>query len=393
MYGDEPNSIVVIDYDENLRRIDEYLAVVDIAPKQVLIEARVVEVKLQGEHALGINWEYLRNAGIASVGEYSVTGDLTEALAANQRLRQAIPFKNTKYPPISGTDNENPFTLTIFNENISTVLKALANDLDTDILSAPSVTTVNNRPAEIKVIQTQPWAEPEVSVTDSGAVTITWTIHFEEVGISLNVTPIINDENSITLDLLPSVSEKVSDYQLTVSQEGTEVPYTVPIIDKREANTRVIVGDGQTIILGGLMRNRVAKGQSKIPLLGDIPLLGHLFKSSLTTSDKTELLIFVSPTIVDTQEMTRMTNNYRYGIGKEFYQQQQKKDWNIRKAAEQEKSLNDQAVQEIDSLHKEFSDLQREKQDLESIITKQKQDLKTLQQTKKAPAEKAEKGK
>lgn len=301
VFGNEPNSIMVIDYPENIQRIAEYLEVMDVPSPQVLIEARVVEVRLQGEHSLGINWSLFAEKGGLEVGQfriYSVPGGPIE---------QAIPYKPTYMPPgQKAAGQEAPFTVTIFDENISLVLRTLANSLETNILSAPRITTVNNQKAEIKIIQKIPWAEPEVQMSEVG-IAITWEVKFEEVGIILKVTPTISEDNKISLLLEPEISEHVGDYQLRVVQADTEIPYTVPIIDKRSAQTKVVIGDGQTLIIGGLIKERNNKEITKVPLLGDVPFLGWLFKSKKDVRDKTELLIFVSPTIITPEVLTRMT--------------------------------------------------------------------------------------
>jgi len=149
LYGNEPNSILVIDYPENLKRIEEYLKMIDVPPRQVVIEARVVEVKLQGEHSLGINWQLFAEKHGLEMGQFRIGS------SEGGPLEQMIPYKSTYYPPGStqSEDMEEPFTVTVFDENINVVLKALANSLKTNILSAPRVTTVNNRPAEIKIVK------------------------------------------------------------------------------------------------------------------------------------------------------------------------------------------------------------------------------------------------
>lgn len=312
LYGDETNSIVVIDYPKNIERVAEYLDVLDVAPRQVLIEARVVEVKLQKEHALGINWKAMADKGYLPLGRFNAG---SSALGTQPGLlQQVIPYKSTFFPPgQSTTGQESPFTFAIFDDNINIVLQALANALDTNLLFAPKVTTVNNREAEIKVTQKLPWAEPTLTVEGtSGTVSVTWKVNFEEVGIILKATPTINEDGNITLVLFPEVSEKTSDFNLTVTQGTTSVPYTVPVIDKRTASTKVVVKDGQTLIIGGLIKDKTTKGVSKVPLLGDIPYLGYLFKSKKDTQDKTELLIFVSPKIITSAETVRMNREERY---------------------------------------------------------------------------------
>lgn len=387
LYGDEPNSIVVIDYPENIKRVAEYLDVLDVAPRQVLIEARVVEVKLQKEHALGINWKAMADKGYLPVGRFK-TGALTTLSLPPSPPQQNISFKPTFYPPAqTSAGQESPFSFAIFDDNISIVLQTLASALDTNLLSAPKVTTVNNREAEIKLIQKLPWAEPVVSVEGtSGSVTVTWTINFEEVGISLKVTPTITEDRNIMMTLSPEVSEKTSDYSLTVTQGTTSVPYTVPIIDKRSASTKVVVGDGQTLIIGGMIKDKVTKGESKVPLLGDIPYLGYLFKSKKDIYDKTELLIFVSPKVITPDEYVYMARQEKYLTEKGYQKERQRKKEETIKTQEARKEKNDILEHRLDLLAEKQKALVEERIKLEAEVTKEEENLKALEEINKQTA-------
>ena len=131
----------------------------------------------------------------------------------------------------------------------------------------------------------------------------------------MKVTPMITDDGKISMDLSPEISEHTSDLSLSAIVGSTTVPYTIPIVDTRNAKTKVVVGNRQTIIIGGLIKEKVTKQVSKIPLLGDIPYLGYLFKSKRDIHEKTELLIFVSPTIIDSSveaAMTKKEEGYWY---------------------------------------------------------------------------------
>jgi len=379
LYGNEPNSIVVIDYPENIERIAEYLDVIDIPAQQVLIEARVVEVKLQKEHALGINWQAFADKGYMPLGRFK-TGTSALGLRPGQ-LEENIGYKNTKWPPASSSGTaESPFTFAIFDDNISIVLKTLANSLDTNILSAPRVTTVNNREAEIKIIQSYPWAEPSSTTSDSGSTTISWTIHFEEIGIKLKVTPTINEDGRITMELNPEVSEKTSDLPLTASG----VTYNVPIIDKRTATTKVIIGNGQTLIIGGLIKDKTTKESTKIPVLGDLPGLGYLFKSKRDIVDKTELLIFVSPTVITPDEYVRMAKQERYGLARDFVENKERQSRMQQIMEFQEKARKDKLAAKLDLLVARQKALVEEREKLEDKVRAQETGLGGLEDTKKA---------
>jgi type II secretory pathway component GspD/PulD (secretin) len=381
LYGDEPNSIVVIDYPENLKDVAEYLETADSPPAQVLIEARLVEVKLQKEHSLGINWTLVGSRADPSIDLFGTSYQVAGATSTTA-IAQSIAYKSTYYPPLGTTGSEEPFTLTIFNKNIETVLKALATSLNTDVLSAPQVTTVNNHAAEIKVVQQVPWAEPEVQMSDQG-IAVTWKINFETIGIILKVTPTINSDDKITMELVPEISEKVSDYPLSVIQGTTEIDYTVPVIDKRSASTKVVIGNGQTLIIGGMIKNKMLGGETKIPLLGDIPWLGHFFKSKKTTQDKTELLIFVSPTIITENQFRRMENEEKYGVAKNLYDDRKRQEKMRKSLEEKAEDTKKDAVNALDALSKKHESLVRQRKALELEVNKQENEFKSIEINKK----------
>ncbi len=382
IYGNEPNSIVVIDYPENVQRVADYLQDSDTVPAQVMIEARVVEIKLQKEHSLGVNWLALADKGYFPLGRFKVGSSGTLG-ALPGPIEQSIPYKPTFFPPLqTTTGQEDPFTIAIFDDNINVILSTLANALDTNILSAPHVTTVNNREAEIKIIQSLPWAEPQVTVDDAGNVIVTWNINFEEIGILLRVTPMINEGNEITMVLNPEISEKTGDYSLKVVQSGVEVPYTVPIIDKRAASTKVVIGNGQTLIIGGLMKDKIVKAESKIPFLGDIPGLGALFKSTKESKDKTELLIFVSPRIINQNDFVRMAREDKYIYNKDYFAEKKNNAKTVARAEVEEEAKNENASRTLSSLTKKYNALAQERKKLEKDILRQEEDLETIEEMK-----------
>lgn len=366
LFGDEPNSILVIDYPENLKKIEEYLAMVDVPPQQVLIEARVVEVKLQGENALGVNWSAFGDMSGFRIGKFNIRGP-----DASSPIQQNIPYKPTAYPPVStSSTEETPFTITIFDENINIVLQALANTLDTNILSAPRVTTVNNREAEIQIIQRIPWAEPTVTTLQRGGVAVTWEINWEEVGIILRVTPTITEDGQISMEIEPEVSEHVDDYALTVISGTEQIPYTVPIIDERSATTKVVIGNGQTLIIGGLIKEKNTSGITKVPILGDIPGLGWLFRSKKDTTDKTELLIFVSPTVITPKVVAHMGKQEKWGVGKWYMNERKEKEKDLREIEERKQR---KLVSQVNKLEKKVDNLISKRKGLETLIL-QKED-------------------
>ena len=384
----ETNSFLVIDYPANIAMVKDYLKMADIPDKQILIEARVVEVKLAKEHSMGVNWSLLSSkvfqlgSGLKSYGgilyqlssgEYTANPEGQNLaidsngnyITIHQGPRQMIPFRNPIWKPLtSGGVEQNPFTLGLFNNNIDVVLKCLTTQLDTNVLSAPKITTTNNRRARIDVTKTVPYVEKVESEVDSdtNVTTYTYTYTYADEGVNLSVTPLINSDGSITMDIHPEVKEIVAWHNMP-TVPGAATPPQLPETDVRVASTKVTVRPGQTIVIGGLIRNKVTHGVTKVPLLGDLPFLKNLFRSKIDTTDKTELLIFVSPTIINSKVLMDMDEQRSLGIAKLSRKNQEKEERKI-------------FYQRLDRLAKEVKELAKKRRSLqEEIIEEKKKSL------------------
>jgi len=396
----ETNSFIIIDYPANIAKVEEFLEMADVPSKQVLIEARIIEVRLEKEHSLGVNWRVFADKGGFEMGQFRVGS--AASLGGISALEQAIDYKDTHYPPSDSTQIEDPFTIAIFDENINIVLKALAAQLKTDMLSAPKISTVNNRRAKIDIIKTTPYIkEIEKEDKDIGdgltRTTITYVYDYTDEGVSLEVTPIINPDDSITLLLFPQIKTILKWKNLPAPGDTT---LDLPETDIRVANTKVTVKDGQTLVIGGLIRERMADGVSKIPFLGDIPILGTFFSSKTKFKQKTELLIFVSPAIISPEESAWMAKQEKYGPGRVFAEGRKKDLQEILKLDDKEERLRRRAEElEMQKLYRTQKDkenlalnlksleerqriLQREREDLEKKIIKEEEALKSLKEDK-----------
>ena len=336
----ETNSILVIDYPPNIALVEEYLKMADVSSEQVLIEARVVEVKLEKEHALGVNWSLFMEKAGAEMGQFRLGS------GSGQGLQQVIPFRRPKWEPLIGEVQE-PFTIGIFDENIEIVLRALTTQLKTEILSAPKVTTTNNRRAKIDVIKTIPYLEEikeeeEESAGGTTTTTYTYTYTYADEGVNLEVMPQINPDRSITMILCPQVKEIVR-WKPVLGHAGAPGVPELPETDIRMAQTKVTVREGQTLVIGGLIREKIRAGATKVPLLGDIPLLGSCFRTKKDEKQKVELLIMVSPTIITPQVLTQMVKQERYGPGRSFLEEREADAQRMLDLEVQEKLSRDKA--------------------------------------------------
>lgn len=286
-----PNNALLVDASsqdfEYVRRLVERL---DVVPQQVLVEVLIAEVNLEEGLDLGVEWFGLdvpEGSGTGGFGRTrygdsdSMMGLLTEG-SFPQGLALGI---------ISGT-----FTGpdgTEYNQ-IPMYLKAVARDRDLKILSNIPLWAQNNLEAAVSVVENIPILKSSVEGSGSDRDFIQ-NIERLDVGIKLKLTPQVNPDREIRLELNPSIE--------SVVEESSEALRYTPTIAKREVKTTVTVPDRATVILSGLIREDTSQLRTKVPLLGDIPLLGALFRSTTTVKKRTNLLIFVTPRIVTDMQM------------------------------------------------------------------------------------------
>jgi general secretion pathway protein D len=184
---------------------------------------------------------------------------------------------------------------------MSATLQALNEDSDAEFLANPRVVTADNQQAKIEILRNQP--VPQLNFNEQTATAVFGGFQDKTFGNTLVVRPSINKDNFITLSVKPEISNKVSDFTFTFS--GATV--ASPIIDKRTLDSNVLIKSGNTLAIGGLLSDQVSKARTKIPVLGDIPLIGYAFQSHDNERHKRNLLVFVTPTILD----------QRYGTGLE----------------------------------------------------------------------------
>lgn len=282
-------TIVVTDIPSILDRIETILEKVDRKPSQVLVEAKFIEV----------NDNYLRDIGVELSGSFEIDGD---PLGAAENFFDAKP---NAFNPAS-TDMTGKRTLNTFSEitfesgSASLLINLIQEDDDSKILSAPSVLTLNNQEATIIVGQKYPIIESDVSGSGGDSITSTTLDYYENIGIQLNVVPQISDQGYINMIVHPSVSSIVGEEQGVVSSgDSAQSLTTYPIINIREAETQILLKNSETAVIGGLLEERDSTTQFKIPLLGDIPILGHLFRRNVDNKQTVDLLIFLSATVVD----------------------------------------------------------------------------------------------
>ncbi|MDD5209246.1 MAG: AMIN domain-containing protein [Elusimicrobiales bacterium] len=259
------NALIVTDTSLGLDATARLIRSLDRVPKQVMIEVKLVEVALDNSFDLGVNWNF-KNAMGTTVGETNLPGP--------------TPGGSTFGGALTFFGKINDFT---FN----TVIAAAVKKGKLKVLSDPKVATLNNKEATIDITDQVPYTTTDSAVGSGGATVTTQKVTYVPSGITLKVTPTINSDGRIAMHLAPQVSQ---------ASGGSAT--TPPNTNTRSTDTSVIVKDGETVVIGGLIRDSQSDDVYKVPILGDIPLLGLLFRKKSVARKRLELLIFVTPRII-----------------------------------------------------------------------------------------------
>jgi len=266
--------------------------------RQVLIDVRILEVDIGDDLDFGVDWEAAAGLG-GSEGTLgrTVKPGLTDAFAISDLA-----------PVLTGGG----FLFGIAADEISVLLAALASERNVRVVSTPRIATLNNHKALIKVVRNEIFYVAEVETELVEAVGTTQTVEFVPqvvpVGVTLDITPQISDDGHITMHIHPSISEVVDVVIQPQSNPDLDSVGSLPVIDLRETDTVMRVPDQNTILIGGLIQSREFERHDKIPLLGDIPYLGALFRMTRVEEARTELIILVTPTILDAPTIARVRN-------------------------------------------------------------------------------------
>jgi type IV pilus assembly protein PilQ len=289
------NTLLVQDTSDKLADIRRLVQILDVPVKQVLIEARIVIVSDTFEKDLGARFG-VSGASSLTGGPNSLLAFSGNGQATNQILAGGVPTKATSVLPATTLDNRYQVNTPAANTNgsigvsllagsylVDLELSAAQNEGKSETISSPRVITANQKPATIMQGVEIPYQES----ASSGAT----TTQFKDAVLKLKVTPLITPDNRVILDL--DVSDDSVGQQVTSATGGS-----VPSIDTRQIITQVLVNDGQTVVLGGILDTTKSRSANKVPFFGDIPFLGALFRSTTDINNKTELLIFITPKIL-----------------------------------------------------------------------------------------------
>ena len=273
--------IFVTDYPNSLRDIETFLkAAEDAIQRQVMIEAKIIEVQLNDESRQGINWSFIN----AKIGELTLGGkQVFFNTLPDATLSTTSAIANVPYFRISGSQND-----------VSGFLDLLRVYGKVEIISNPKISAMNNQRAIIKVARQDVYFDVTQTNNSSiiGEPTITYTARFVDVGLTLDVMAQIDDRSNIILNVHPIMSEKVDN----IATPGDLS--TVPLLDVREVDTMVKVKEGETIVIGGLIKKRKKNTDTGAKGLMNVPLIGQLFKLNETEDSKNELVVILTPRVI-----------------------------------------------------------------------------------------------
>jgi general secretion pathway protein D len=283
----ETRQLIVITDVETSEQISQVVTNLDRPKPQVLIKVVFVEVTHADGSDIGVEGGFTGtdNGITGNAADVFGLSGLNQIATNIQRNALGQPVQSfIPTPPGAGLYQ-------IMGQDYQVTLRAIAASGKAKILSRPSILARNNQPANILVGQSVPLITNVRYDTFGNAIN---SVSYTDVGIILRVTPFITSDGQVEMIVTPEISSISATESVTIST-GVQAP----VIDKRSADTVVVTPDGQTVIIGGLIANRKTESVSKIPLLGDIPWLGFAFRSTTKKDVKTELLIFLTPHIVE----------------------------------------------------------------------------------------------
>jgi len=283
--------ISVTDFRSNMKEIASFIDIFKReTKKQILIKAKILEVTLTDGFEFGINWNLaLKDIDILAGSKATpFTAGIQFAPTATGRAFDSFAA---------------PTTFSVTHTDLNFLVRALETQGKVSVLSSPQVSTLNGQKAIIRSVREDVVFQSSQSAGSGGDPISTTTAEPFTFGVYLDVTPHVDSEGMITMDIHPSVSS-LKETRSATSTTGIGANATTitlaqkPIIDTRETETVATVKEGETVIIAGLMQDNIQKNTSKTPILGDIPYLGKLFRREITDKEKTELVILITPTLV-----------------------------------------------------------------------------------------------
>ena len=302
------NSIVITDYPKHLNKVAEFLETISgTVQRQVMIQAKIIEVTLSKDYQAGVDWKFIQNLprmsnlswGLAkgTTGFPGGIGETDNTTSAGQGSGQTTQIPGVfNIMPFGGLFRIGAADTDVL---LSDIVEALSEQGTVNILSSPRISTLNNQPAIIKAAREDVFFQTSRDITVN-ATTTSSNAQYITIGIILSVTPQISADGTITMNIHPSITEKVGE---KTSVTGD----TAPIIDVRETDTVAQCKDRETIVIAGLMQDKATAVDTSLPFMRDLPYFGKFFRHTTQEKKKTELVIMLTPTLITGSRMEEMS--------------------------------------------------------------------------------------
>ncbi|OEC33194.1 type II secretion system protein GspD [Pseudomonas sp. 21C1] len=278
------NALVMLAEPDTVAMLEDIVRQLDVPRAQVMVEAAIVEVSGDITDALGVQWAVDARGSTGGLGGVNFGNTGLSVGSVLQAIQDGDGDSSTLNNLPDGA------IIGLGSDSFGVLITALSANAKSNLLSTPSLLTLDNQQAEILVGQNVPFQTGSFTTSSSGADNPFTTIERQDIGVTLKVTPHINDGATLRLEIEQEISS------IAPSTQGVNAVDL--ITNKRSIKSTVLAEDGQVIVLGGLIQDDVTQTDSKVPLLGDIPLLGRLFRSSRDTRTKRNLMVFLRPTVV-----------------------------------------------------------------------------------------------
>ncbi len=278
--------IIITDTESNIQAIDTFIAEVDQITPQILVEVRIYDITSQDKLDLGVEWNVGRNSTFVpgGVGTNPIAGPRNPFVTSGFFGSKAGKTEDTTLGALR-------FGWLNAGVDIDIILRAKQEDIDAKLLANPRILVLDNENALFDIVTEWPYIERTIEGTS-----VTETVRFKDVGVKLQVKPHVTRDGMIRLHIKPEFS--------VVVQRASAETSNVPVVGTRKVDTIALVRDGQTVVLGGLLKKDVSEQTNKIPLLGDLPLVGGLFRFEGEDTAVTELVVFITPRIIRTPVMS-----------------------------------------------------------------------------------------
>ncbi|WP_068830142.1 type II secretion system secretin GspD [Pseudomonas sp. BMS12] len=292
------NALVLLADPDTVATLEDIVRNLDVPRAQVMVEAAIVEFSGDISDALGVQWAVDARGGTGGLGGVNFGGTGLSVGTVLQAIQAGEIPENTTLPDGA--------IIGIGTDSFGALITALSSNSKSNLLSTPSLLTLDNQEAEILVGQNVPFQTGSYTTDAAGSSNPFTTIEREDIGVTLKVTPHINDGATLRLEVEQEISS-------IAPSAGVNAQAVDLVTNKRSIKSVILADDGQVIVLGGLIQDDVTSTVSKVPLLGDIPLIGGLFRSTKDTHVKRNLMVFLRPTVVRDRAGMASLSGKKYG--------------------------------------------------------------------------------